>query len=223
MMRRKKKGAWRQTNGAGELFSFYVTSQLEPCPGSEPRAKLKAWLLATRTSMRDFARKTGLLPNIKLRKFITGANSQAPSLITAFAIEHETGGFIRAEEWLDDPYVAAQIRERQVTAAHSFGYIFRDLMLRYGSLKTEDGVLRARARFLSRIYGVDWAEVKKRVWADTRKSAKAQMANVRHLMRESVDDGEDSEEEEDADFGLGDGPQDNVAPGRPEADSEGGQ
>lgn len=110
-----------------------------------------------------------------------GCYKDHPTLLQCFAIEYVTKGHIQAWEWLEDPYITARIRSGRLAAANDLESSITQIIMRGKGGGTPDGVLRNKARTLSRLYHVEWTEVKRRAWEDARKRAEWESADVSHL------------------------------------------
>ncbi len=151
--------------------------------------KLRKWLITTQTTAPQLAMMTGFNPST-IYAYTTGTPNTYPTLAQAFAIEWATKGEIQAWEWLDNPYIANRVRMGQLTGAKRFESGVKSFVLKYNTLKTIDGMLRHKARILSRMFGVEWGEVKKRCWTDGKKRAKLERADVSHLFETKNDETE---------------------------------
>lgn len=121
----------------------------------------------------------------QLDAYLRGENRSKGGYIQlhhAFAIEWATKGEVPAWLWLDQPAWERRIRD----AHHSWTADFEDkikrLILKWNSLKTTDGMLREKARTLSRLFNVQWSEVKARAWLDAERQASTERADISHLM-----------------------------------------
>lgn len=100
----------------------------------------------------------------------------------AFAIEWATKGEVPAYLWLEDPYVEARIRASHASNAKDFETRIKGHVLKWNSLKTADGMLREKARVLSRLFNVQWAEVKSRAWHMADEKAQKERADISYLL-----------------------------------------
>jgi hypothetical protein len=133
--------------------------------------KLRRWLINNKMTVPQLALRTGFNPTT-FYNYLSGQARSYPSLAQAFAIEWVTGGEVQAWEWLDNPYIERQVRNSQVAGTRHFEVNAKSFVLKYNNLKTVDGVIRHKARMLSRLFGVNWGEVKKRIWEEARVRAK---------------------------------------------------
>ena len=111
----------------------------------------------------------------------TGTPNTYPTLAQAFALEWLTQGYVQAWEWLDNPYIQNRVRLGQLAGAREFERVAKSFILKYGALTKPDGVIRQKARALSKLFGVEWGEVKKRLWSNSRVKANKEKADVSHL------------------------------------------
>ena len=142
--------------------------------------KLRAWMMRTKHTTQAVAMKCGYSAST-INEYVIGRPNSYPSLTQAFAIEWLTNGEVQAWEWLDNPYIEHKVRMSQASAAMRFESIAKSFVLKYNSLKTADGMLRHKARILSRLFGVNWGEVKKRCWEDARKKARLEQYDTKTL------------------------------------------
>lgn len=161
--------------------------KLNPAP-----VKLRAWLIKHNMTTAQMAMRTGFSATT-IRNILSGQPGMYPSLAQAFAIEYVTKGAVPAWLWLDDSVIRAKVRESNLSAVIRFEGAVKSLMLKYLSLTTADGMLRHKARILSRLFGVEWGEVKRRTWEDAKQSHKELRADVSHLLTDDI-----TEEESDA-------------------------
>ena len=144
---------------------------------------LRIWMIKNDMTVPQLAIRTGFAAST-LYQYVCGQPKAIPSLAQAFAIEWETHGAVAAYMWLDNPFMEARIREHQLAGSKRMERSSKAFVLKFNSLKTADGVIRQKARVLSRLFGVEWGEVKRRVWADAKVRALAEVANVSHLLGE---------------------------------------
>lgn len=104
-------------------------------------------------------------------------------LHVAFAIEWATQGAVPAWKWLDEPYRKARLRHVNMKNIERYERNVKRLVLKWNSLKTNDGMLREKARCLSRLFNVQWSEVKNRAWVDAERAARQERADISHLLR----------------------------------------
>jgi hypothetical protein len=156
------------------------------------RHKLRRWMVANGLTIEEMARVCCMSAKT-LRAHLAGElhHKTYMPLHQAFAIEWATKGHVQAYEWLDDPYQAEKIRRSRMSHVRDFESKVKRLVLRSIGYGTPDGVLRNKARVLSRCFQVNWAEVKRRAWEDARKAAKWERADVSHLMLSRDDNGEE--------------------------------
>lgn len=100
----------------------------------------------------------------------------------AFAIEWATQGHVPAWLWLDDPAMQRRIRDSHQSWIKTFEETAKRHVLKWASLKTADGMLREKARVLSRLFNVQWSEVKRRAWLDAERKAALERADISHLL-----------------------------------------
>ena len=168
----------------------------EPVHGLIPAAvKFRQWLMRTKMTVPQAALRCGFNPST-LYDYISGQPKSYPSLAQAFAIEWMTDGTVRAWEWLENPYIEARVRSGQVKGAVRFEGHVKEFVLKYNSLKTSEGMLRHRARILSRLFGVDWGEAKKRCWVDAKLKARVERANIDHLLTDPITEEEHNAQED---------------------------
>lgn len=101
----------------------------------------------------------------------------------AFAIEWATKGAVPAWLWLDSPVSERRIREGHISHLQEFQQQCLRHVLKWNSLKTADGMLREKARVLSRLFNVQWGEVRARAWLDAEEEAKHLRADISHLLK----------------------------------------
>lgn len=154
--------------------------------------KLRQWLIAQNMTVPDLARRTGYNATT-LYQYICGRPNFYPSLPQAFAIEYVTNGYVPAWLWLDNPHIEMKVRSSNLVAARRLETNLKQYVLKFDKLKTTDGMLRQKARILSRLFKVQWGEVKARCWKDARKLAQPLKADVFNLLTDDI-----SEEEHNA-------------------------
>ena len=152
--------------------------------------KLRQWLMTQDITVQQLGHRTGFAAGT-LYGYINGQPNTYPSLAQAFAIEYATNGYVPAWLWLDNPYIAARVRNGQLAGAKMFEGSIKSFVLKFNSLKTVDGMIRHKARILSRLFGVEWGEVRQRLWADAKRKAKAERADISMYMRSEDDQAED--------------------------------
>lgn len=152
-------------------------------PMAQARIKLKKWMDERQLTVSAFA-MTVCMDRKVLQHHINGVlhNKTYMALHQAFAIEWATQGHVQAWEWLDDPYQAAKIRHGNMMHVKDFENRIKSYVLKYNSLKTNEGMLREKARVLSRLFNVQWGEVKTRAWRDAENRAMAERADISHLL-----------------------------------------
>ena len=155
---------------------------MKPAGNLTPAAvKFRAWLIKHNMSVGQAAMQCGF-SHSTLRDYVCGRAGSYPSLAQAYAIQYMTGGKVRAWEWLDNPHIAARVRSSQSAGAREFERRVKQFVLKFNSLKTSEGMIRHRARILSRLFKVDWHEVKARCWQDGRVASKAERADISGLL-----------------------------------------
>lgn len=147
--------------------------------------KLRDWLIEKEMTVDAFSRRVGFNKST-LWNYVTSVPNTYPTLAQAFAIEYETKGFIMAWEWLDNPYIQNRVRCGQMAGAKDFETSVKNFVLKYKVLTSPEGMIRAKARILSRMFKVDWGELKKRTWHDARAKAKLEKADISHLMTADI-------------------------------------
>ena len=153
-----------------------------------PAARLlRAWLIKNDMTAPDLARRTGFNPQT-LYNYMSGDPVAYPSLAQAFAIEWATNGAVPAYMWLDQPLVKHRIRRSQLAGALSLERSVRAFVLKFNAMKTADGVIRQKARTLSRLFGVSWGEVRQRAWQDAKAKAKKDIYDISYLMKDITDE-----------------------------------
>lgn len=157
-------------------------------PGSPAAVKLHAWMVAHGMTVREFSMYI-CMGHKTLATIMSGRRDEQLPLYQAFAIEWATAGHVQAWEWLDNRYTSARVRKNQLSAITDYQRSLTQSALRTRGGGDVDGVLRQKARALSRLYGVKWAEAKRRAWLDARATADWETADVSHLMNGSVTDG----------------------------------
>lgn len=176
--------------GKARLLSVQAIKSLtrlgqESDQGLGPARKLlRQWLLDNQVTVAQFAMMCCMnrrsLDNALRGEFRSkGGYLQ---LHQAFAIEWATKGAVPAWLWLDDPAVKARIRDANFTNIKDFEDRIKAHVLKFNSLKTADGMLREKARVLSRLFNVQWGEVKRRAWLDAEKKAMLERADISHLL-----------------------------------------
>lgn len=167
------------------------TKTLDPAP-----ILLRKWLIKNNMTVPQFAMRTGFNPGT-IYNFISGQPWSYPSLAQAFAMEWVTEGKVPAYLWLDNPYVKESIRSSQLKTANRFENSIKSFVLKYNSLKTTEGMIRHKARMLSRLFGVEWGEVKRRCWEDAKERSKPDRASIEHLMNDPITQEEHDEQNQD--------------------------
>lgn len=143
--------------------------------------KLRQWLINQQMTVPQLAMRTGFTPQTYYN-MLSGQPWSYPSLAQAFSIEYATKGYVKAYEWLENKYIEQANRESLVKRATRFEGQIKSLVLKYMKLTTIEGVIRHRARILSRLFGVEWGEVKRRMWEDAKLKAKEEVADISHLL-----------------------------------------
>lgn len=148
------------------------------------RVLLKHYMLENGLTVTDMAMMTcmnqGALSN--LLNGVWTSKGGYIQLHQAFAIEWLTEGLVPAWLWLDDEFNSKRIRDSRMTHIKEFEIRCKRHVLKWNSLKKPDGVLRDRARVLSRLFNVQWSEVKRRAWLDAKEAAKYDKADIKHLL-----------------------------------------
>lgn len=163
--------------------------QRPDAPMAHVRHRLREWMARHGLTITEMARICCMDHKV-LAAHLRGElhNKTYMALHQAFAIEWTTRGEIQAWEWLDDPYQAAKIRHSRMQQVAEFEARLKGLILHGRGGGTSDGMLRRKARTLSRLFSVNWAEVKKRSWIDARQKAEWESADVSHLMLATDDE-----------------------------------
>lgn len=157
--------------------------------------KLRAYLIRKNMSVPQLALRTGFNPET-LYQYTTGVPESYPSLAQAYAIEYATAGEVKAWEWLDNPYIERRVRKSNLSMVRHFEGDIKSFVLKFKSLSNAEGMLRHKARLLSRLFGVEWGEVKRRVWEDAKERSKVERADVsKYLMRDISQEEHDGQEE----------------------------
>lgn len=179
MWRVPSKRAVSPANDAGIARLSTFPDHDTPHPGN----KLKAWMITHGITLSELGRMA-CINKRSLRDLINGVchNRTHMTLTGAFSLEFVTNGHVQAWEWLNDPYLEARVRSHRVAIAREMENQFKRLILRGRGGGDAQGMLRNKARCLSRLFQVNWAEVKRRSWADARVTAAWEMADVSHLM-----------------------------------------
>lgn len=148
------------------------------------RLLLKAWLLENSMTVNEFSMVVCMNRRV-LDTLLRGewrSKGGYIQLHQAFAIDWATKGEVPAWLWLDDPYVSKRIRDSRMSRVKDFELRAKRHVLKWNSLKTADGMLRERARVLSRLFNVQWTEVKRRAWLDATRAAADEKADIGYLM-----------------------------------------
>lgn len=148
------------------------------------RLLLKGYMLEKGLTVNDMAMMV-CMNQPGLTRLLNGAWTSKGGYIQlhqAFAIEWVTQGLIPAWLWLDDEFNSKRIRDSRMSHIKEFEVTAKRHILKWNSLKKPDGVLRDKARVLSRLFNVQWSEVKRRAWLDSAEAAKYEKADVRHLL-----------------------------------------
>lgn len=148
------------------------------------RVRLKQWLLANSLTVNEFSMMVCMNRRV-LDTLLRGewrSKGGYLQLHQAFAIDWATKGEVPAWLWLDDPYVNARIRNSRMSRVQEFELKAKRHVLKWASLKTNDGMIREKARVLSRLFNVQWSEVKRRAWLDATRAAASERANIDHLL-----------------------------------------
>lgn len=147
------------------------------------RHRLRRWMIAHGITLTEMSILC-CVGRPQLSHLLNGSHHNATymTLAGAFSIEWVTKGEVQAWEWLDDPYQAARVRKMRMAAAKGIEDSYKQLILRGRGGGTVDGMLRRKARTLSRLFQVNWTEVRRRAWADARQTAEWESADVSHLM-----------------------------------------
>lgn len=151
----------------------------------EPRLRLRKWLLDNQITVNQFAGFACMNRKVvdQLLRGEWRSKSGYLQLHQAYAIEWVTKGYIPAWLWLTEPAWTKRIRHARQSWTEEFETKAKRHVLKWASLKTPDGMLREKARVLSRLFNVQWSEVKKRAWLDAEKKASKERANIDHLLR----------------------------------------
>lgn len=160
-------------------------SEIDQSGLGEPRLRLKKWLLDNQVTVNQFAGFACM--NRKVVDALLRGEWRSKSgyiqLHQAFAIEWVTQGYVPAWLWLTEPANTARIRHARQSWTEEFETTAKRHVLKWASLKTPDGMLREKARVLSRLFNVQWSEVKRRAWLDAERKAATERANIDHLLR----------------------------------------
>lgn len=146
--------------------------------------RLRQWLLKNQVTVRQFAMMV-CMNRRSLDTILRGefrSKSGYIQLHQAFAIEWATQGEVPAWLWLELPANQRRIRESHLSHIKEFEATAKRHVLKWGSLAQPEGRIRDKARALSRLFGVQWGEVKARAWRDAEKKAKLERANIKHLL-----------------------------------------
>lgn len=145
---------------------------------------LKKWLLEHQLTVNQFAGMV-CMNRRQLDAHLRGEFRSKGGYIQlhhAFAIEWATQGKVPAWLWLDQPAWERRIRESHHSWVKVFEQTAKRHILKWNSLRTVDGMLREKARVLSRLFNVQWSEVKSRLWLDAERMASEERADISHLM-----------------------------------------
>lgn len=158
----------------------------------QPRLRLKEWMLANSVTVIQMAMMCCM--NRKVLDVLLRGEWRSKGgyiqLHQAFAIEWATKGYVPAWLWLDDEYNSARIRASRMTSVRDFEHSAKRHVLKWNSLKTPDGMLREKARVLSRLFNVQWSELKNRLWVEAEQKAAGEKADISYLLAPD-DDGPD--------------------------------
>lgn len=150
----------------------------------KPRLILKEWLLSKQVTVAQFAMMV-CMNRKTLDHLLAGRWTSKGGYIQlhqAFAIEWATEGVVPAWLWLDDEVNTARIRASRMTSIKDFESRIKSYVLKFNSLTKPDGMVREKARVLSRLFNVQWSEVKRRAWLDAERRASLERADISHLL-----------------------------------------
>jgi hypothetical protein len=150
----------------------------------EPRILLKQWMLKNQITVNQLAIMC-CISRHTVDYLLRGewrSKSGYIQLHQAYAIEWATQGEVPAWLWLTEPAYERRIRGDRVAKVMEFETRCKRHVLKWASLKTPDGMLREKARVLSRLFNVQWSEVKARAWLDAERSAQSERADISHLL-----------------------------------------
>jgi hypothetical protein len=160
----------------------------------QPRIRLKEWMLQHQVTAGQMAMMCCL--NVKsLHALLRGGWRSKGGYIQlhqAFAIEWATKGYVPAWLWLDDEYNTARIRASRMSHVKDFEERCKVFVLKYNVLKTPDGMLREKARVLSRLFNVQWSELKARIWLEAERKAAHEKADISYLLEPDDDTADDN-------------------------------
>ncbi len=139
--------------------------------------RLRQWLIDNKVTTTELGMRVGMRAET-IKQFISGQAKSYPTLAQAFAFEYATSGVIKAWEFLDNPAIEYRIRTSQTNRLNEFERSIKGFVLKYKSQETVEGMVRHKARLLSRLFGVNWGEAKKRAWVDAHAKAKLQQADL---------------------------------------------
>lgn len=149
-----------------------------------PRILLKEWLLSHQVTVAQFAMMVGFNRRV-LDSLLAGRWTSKGGYIQlhqAFAIEWATQGQVPAWLWLDDEVNSKRIRDSRMSAIKDFEDRIKIFVLKFNSLTKPEGMVREKARVLSRLFNVQWSEVKNRAWLDAERRASLERADISHLL-----------------------------------------
>jgi hypothetical protein len=153
-------------------------------PDAQARYKLRQYLVDHDLTVNQFALTIGVKRTILDAIFRGEWRSKGGylQLHHAFAIEWATQGAVQAYEWLEDPACIRRIMDSRMSVLKDFEYTQKRMVLQWASLKRPEAVLRHKARVLSRLFNVQWGEVKSRAKWRAALEAKKEVADVSHLL-----------------------------------------
>lgn len=156
------------------------SEKLTPAPKA-----LLAWMKKNQITIKSMAGMIYMDRDCLAMLLFGGHSGNEPhlKLMHAFAIEHATSGEVPAWLWLNTPLYKREIRNRRSKWAENFDKAAKQQVLNYMQTNTADGVIRQKARFLSRLFNVQWGEVKRRAWLDAQAQVRRERANIDYLMR----------------------------------------
>ena len=169
-----------------------MTRVVKSSPLVPAAIKLRQWLMDNQMTVPQLAIRTSFHPSTYYNLIAGTPAKSYPSLCQAFAIEYVTDGKVKAWEWLDNPIITHKVRKSQLSQVTHLETRIKDFVLKYKSLETNEGMIRHKARILSRLFGVEWGEVKSRVWADARERAKADRKDIGYLLEKEYEEQDES-------------------------------
>lgn len=171
--------------GERAVKSLTRLGQLDISNLGKPRILLRKWLLDNHVTVAQFAMMCCMNRRV-LDQLLRGewtSKGGYLQLHQAFAIEWATKSTVPAWLWLDDEFNTLRIRNSRMTQLKDFESRIKSFVLKFNSLAKPEGIIREKARVLSRLFNVQWSEVKRRAWLDAERKAANERPDISYLLQ----------------------------------------